>query len=253
MKQSNSRAAALWCGLAMGLTLAVSSAAMAAPTKQNAEIELIRQSMSKLLSGHPVSSVEPSPVPGIYEVMVGPQVYYVSADGKYLFSGKLFDVEKRADLTSPKEEKAKAEAIDAVGEDNMVIFSPKDPKYTISVFTDIDCGYCRKLHSQINEYNARGIRVRYLMFPRAGIGSDSYKKAVSVWCSDDRKAALTQAKSGAKIEEKTCDNPVASEYKLGQLVGVTGTPAIFLSDGQLVPGYVPPDKMEAMLKQQALQ
>jgi thiol:disulfide interchange protein DsbC len=237
----------------MGLSLAVSTAAMAAPTKQNAEIELIRQSMSKLLSGHPVSSVEPSPVPGIYEVMVGPQVYYVSADGKYLFSGKLFDVEKRADLTSPKEEKAKAEAIDAVGEDNMVIFSPKDPKYTISVFTDIDCGYCRKLHSQINEYNARGIRVRYLMFPRAGIGSDSYKKAVSVWCSDDRKAALTQAKSGAKVEEKTCDNPVASEYKLGQLVGVTGTPAIFLSDGQLVPGYVPPDKMEAMLKQQALQ
>jgi thiol:disulfide interchange protein DsbC len=91
------------------------------------------------------------------------------------------------------------------------------------------------------------------MFPRAGIGSDSYKKAVSVWCSDDRKAALTRAKSGAKIEEKTCDNPVASEYALGQQVGVTGTPAIFLSDGELVPGYVPPAKLEAMLKQKSPQ
>ena len=253
MKQSYSRVAVVWCSLAAGLSLMFASVAMAAPTKQSAEIELVRQSMSKLLSGHPVTSIEPSPIAGIYEVLVGPQLYYVSADGKYLFSGKLFEVASRTDLTSPKEEKAKAAAIEAVGEDKMVIFSPKDYKYTITVFTDIDCGYCRKLHSQIDEYNKLGIRVRYLMFPRAGIGSDSYKKAVSVWCSDDRKAALTRAKSGAKIEEKTCDNPVASEYALGQQVGVTGTPAIFLADGELVPGYVPPAKLEAMLKQKSPQ
>lgn len=252
MKQSNRRAAIGWCGLAAGLSLVFASVVAAAPTKQNAEIELVRQGMSKLLSGHPVKSVVPSPIPGVYEVMVGPQLYYVSADGKYLLSGKLFDIESRKDLTSPKEEKAKADAIEAVGEDNMVIFSPKDFKYTITVFTDLDCGYCRKLHSQIDQYNERGIRVRYLMFPRAGIGSDSYKKAVNVWCSDDRKAALTAAKAGGKVEDKSCDNPVANQYALGQLVGVTGTPAIFLSDGELVPGYVPPAKMEAILKQKSL-
>jgi thiol:disulfide interchange protein DsbC len=253
MKQSNRRAAIGWCGLAAGLSLVFSSVAMAAPTKQNAEIELVRQGISKLLSGHPVKSVVPSPIPGVYEVMVGPQLYYVSADGKYLLNGKLFDMASRTDLTTPKEEKAKAEAIDAVGEDNMVIFAPKDYKYTITVFTDIDCGYCRKLHSQIKQYNDLGIRVRYLSFPRAGIGSDSYKKAVDVWCSSDRKAALTAAKAGGKLEEKQCDNPVADQYALGQMVGVTGTPAIFLSDGELVPGYVPPAKMAAILKQKSQQ
>lgn len=253
MKQSFRSAASRLCGLTAGLSLVFASVVMAAPTKESAEIEQVRLGMSKLLSGHPVSSVAPSPIPGLYEVMVGPQLYYVSSDGKYLLSGKLFDIETREDLTSPKVEKVKAEAIEAAGEENMVIFSPEDYKYTISVFTDLDCGYCRKLHSEIDQYNKRGIRVRYLMFPRAGIGSDSYKKAVSVWCSDDRNDALTRAKSGEQVAEKTCDNPVASQYNLGQMVGVTGTPAIFLADGELVPGYVPAEKMETILKQKSAQ
>jgi thiol:disulfide interchange protein DsbC len=227
------------------------SVLLAAPTKENAEIELVRQSMGKLLSGQPISSISASPIPGVYEVMVGTQLFYVSADGKYLMTGKLFDIETRTDLTTPKLSKVKAEAIESIGEENMVIFSPKDYKYTITVFTDIDCGYCRKLHSEIDQYNARGIRVRYLMFPRAGVGSPSYQKAVNMWCSEDRNQALTRSKAGETLEEKQCKNPVADEYALGQMVGVTGTPAIFLADGELVPGYVPADRMESILKEKA--
>jgi len=133
----------------------------------------------------------------------------------------------------------------------MLIFAPKDYKYTVTVFTDIDCGYCRKLHAEIDQYNAKGIRVRYLMFPRAGVGSPSYQKAVNVWCADDRNQALTRSKAGETLEEKQCKNPVADEYALGQMVGVTGTPAIFLADGELVPGYVPADRMESILKEKA--
>ncbi|MEJ2393247.1 MAG: DsbC family protein [Candidatus Thiodiazotropha sp.] len=249
MKQTINRAGSASRLMLGALSLVLAAAAMAAPTKENAEIEQVRQAMSKLLSGHQASSINPSPIPGLYEVLVGAEIYYVSADGKYLFTGKLYDVDKREDLTTPKLAKVKAEMIEKVGEENMVIFAPEKYDHTVTVFTDIDCGYCRKLHSEIQQYNDRGIRVRYLMFPRAGIGSPSYDKAVNVLCADDRNEAMTLAKAGKDIEHKQCENPVAKEYALGQKLGVTGTPAIFLENGELVPGYVPADRMAAMLKE----
>ncbi|MCU7811433.1 MAG: DsbC family protein [Candidatus Thiodiazotropha sp. (ex Notomyrtea botanica)] len=207
--------------------------------------------MSKLLSGRQVDSITPSPISGLYEVLVGPQLYYVSADGKYLFSGKLFDINSREDLTTPKVAMVKANAIEQMGEENMVIFSPKEYEHTVTVFTDIDCGYCRKLHDEIGQYNDLGIRVRYLMFPRAGVGSPAYQKAVNVFCADDKNDAMTRAKAGKDVEERQCENSVAEQYALGQKVGVTGTPAIFLTDGELVPGYVPAAKMQAILKEKS--
>ncbi len=251
MKQTKFWAGGISRGLVAALSLTMTAAVTAAPTQQNAEIEQVRESMSKLLSGNPVSSVSPSPIPGVYEVLVGPQLYYVSADGKYLLTGKLYDIDSREDLTSPKVAKVKAGMIEKVREQDMIIFAPEKYDHTVTVFTDIDCGYCRKLHSEIKQYNDRGIRVRYLMFPRAGIGSPSYQKAVSVFCAEDRNTALTQAKAGKQIEEKECENPVAQEYALGQALGVTGTPAIFLENGELVPGYVPAERMAAMLKEMA--
>ncbi|MEJ2455200.1 MAG: DsbC family protein [Candidatus Thiodiazotropha sp.] len=250
MKQTKFWAGGM-AGLVVALSLVVTTTVTAAPTKQNAEIDKVRESMSKLLSGNQVTSVNPSPIPGVYEVLVGPQLYYVSADGKYLLTGKLYDIDSREDLTSPKVAQVKADMIDKVSEQDMIIFAPEKYDHTVTVFTDIDCGYCRKLHSEIKQYNDRGIRVRYLMFPRAGIGSPSYKKAVNVFCAEDRNTALTQAKAGKQIEEKECENPVAREYALGQALGVTGTPAIFLENGELVPGYVPADRMAAMLKEMA--
>ncbi|MEJ2694502.1 MAG: thioredoxin fold domain-containing protein [Candidatus Thiodiazotropha sp.] len=226
-------------------------AATAAPTTEKAEIEQVRQAVGKLIPGRKASTIQASPIPGLYEVMVGAQLYYVSADGKYLLNGSLYDIDKRKDLSASKMDKVKAEMIGRVNEENMVVFAPEEYQHTVTVFTDIDCGYCRKLHSEVQQYNDLGIRVRYLMFPRAGIGSPSFKKAVNVLCAKDRNTALTRAKAGEKIEDKECDNPVASQYALGQMIGVTGTPAIFLEDGELVPGYVPAKRMAAMLKEKA--
>jgi len=139
--------------------------------------------------------------------------------------------------------------VNDLGEENMIIFPAKNSKHTISVFTDIDCGYCRKLHNEIDQYNAKGITVRYLAFPRAGIGSPSYDKAVSVWCEKDRQAAMTRSKSGETLPKASCKNPVAEEYELGQLLGVNGTPALVLDNGSLLPGYVPANRLVRVLNE----
>ena len=134
----------------------------------------------------------------------------------------------------------------------MIIFPASKPRHTLTVFTDIDCGYCRKLHSDIDKYNDEGITVRYLPFPRSGPDTPSYYKAVSVWCSDDRRAALTRAKAGQDVPNATCDNPVRASLALGHKLGVNGTPALILEDGHLLPGYVPPKKLAQVMEQSGL-
>lgn len=234
---------------ALAFAILFSGPLTAAPTKENAEIQQVTSSISGLLGNKTVDSVVPSPIPGVYEVMVGARIFYVTKDGKYLLNGKLIDMEKREDLTEAKLAAVKAKMIEDIGEENMVIFAPEEYQHTVTIFTDIDCGYCRKLHAEVDQYNDLGIRVRYLMFPRAGHNSPAYRKAVSVLCASDRKDAMTRAKAGQEIEMKDCENPVAQEYALGQELGISGTPAIFLESGDLIPGYVPAERMAAILKQ----
>ncbi|BCX80940.1 thiol:disulfide interchange protein DsbC [Methylomarinovum caldicuralii] len=211
--------------------------------------DALRQALSRQLPGATIDAIRETPVPGLYEVVIGPHIYYASEDGRYLLRGHLIDLKTRTDLTEAKQAKARLKALEALGEDKMIIFAPEHPKHTISVFTDIDCGYCRRLHSQIDQYLARGIRVRYLFFPRAGKGSHSYDKAIAVWCAKDRRKALTEAKQGKEIELKTCDHPVDQHMALAQQFGVTGTPMIVTETGEILPGYVPPDTLARHLEE----
>ncbi|MBE2294936.1 MAG: DsbC family protein [Phycisphaerales bacterium] len=204
--------------------------------------------LQTILNGTKPDSINPTPIPGLYEVMIEGQVLYLSEDGRFALQGDILDLSTQDNLTEKRRGALRSAAINAVGEENMVVFAPEGPtKYTITVFTDIDCGYCRKMHSQIASYNKEGIKVRYLWFPREGIGSEAFNKSVSVWCADDRKAALTKAKQGASIEQKTCDNPVKAQYELGQKLGVRGTPSMILEDGEMLPGYVPPTQLAELL------
>lgn len=211
------------------------------------DIQRIKSTLSGLLPDTQPDAITESPVPGLYEVVFGPQIFYVSADGQFLFQGDLFDIKKNVNLTEEKRNAGRLAALNGVGEERMIIFAPKQPKHTITVFTDIDCGYCRKLHSEMDAFNNHGIAVRYLLYPRAGVDSQSYEKAVSVWCADDRHKALTDAKAGKDIPKKTCDNPVRDHMELGRTVGVRGTPTIILSDGRKLPGYIPADRLSTML------
>lgn len=209
----------------------------------SADEALIEGAIKSLVPGAKIDSIAESQVPNFYQVVTQGQVVYVSADGKYLIQGSVFDIANKTDLTESARAEIRRGALAAVGPDQRIIFPAKDPKYAVTVFTDIDCGYCRRMHSEMAEYNERGISVEYLFFPRAGIGSESYDKAVSVWCADNRNQALTTAKNGGALEKKTCDNPVAHDYELGQKIAVSGTPAVFTKDGVQLGGYLPPDQL----------
>lgn len=211
----------------------------------------IKNSLTVLLPNVMPDSINKTPLENVYEVVFGPRLVYMTGDGKYLMQGSIIDLETRENLTEPRLLEAKAAAIRKVGEGNMVIYSPPPGvamKHRVNVFTDIDCGYCRKLHSEMADYNKAGIEIRYLFFPRAGKGSPSYEKAVQVWCADDRLAAMDTAKAGKDVNAPvSCDNPVDDHLVLGTLIGVSGTPAMVLEDGQLVPGYVPADRLLTVL------
>jgi len=239
-------------GVVLGFPAAVSA------DSKKAEIELIKTQAMKELKTEP-SSIKESPIAGLYEVLVASQVFYFYKDGRYVISGDMFDMKKGLNLTQTARTKAQIAALrtrkpeniaalNKMGEAKMIVFAPKgEVKHTISVFTDIDCGYCRKLHKEMASYNKLGIKVRYLAYPRAGVDSGSYNKAVSVWCSDDRKKAMNLAKNGGAVGNKTCDNPVKEQMALGHKFGVNGTPALVLENGQLYPGYAPADKLIALL------
>jgi thiol:disulfide interchange protein DsbC len=237
---------ALCSGAALAQTgVAANPVAAPAPKTNDA-----RAAIAKKLEGLKVEDVRISPVNGVFEVTRGSDVSYVSSDGRYAIVGDMIDLDSDANLSENRRRGIRQRMLETVPESEMVVFSPKDPKYTITVFTDIDCGYCRKLHSQIAEYNRLGIRVRYLFFPRSGPDTESWHKAEAVWCASNRNEALTKAKKGEDVKSKECgaNTIVARDYELGHKLAVEGTPAIFLSTGEMLPGYAPPGQLAKYLK-----
>jgi thiol:disulfide interchange protein DsbC len=209
-----------------------------------------RALIASKIPGVRAEELRPSAVPGIYELAQGADIAYVTADGKYAFSGDLLDLATQDNLTETRRRQMRAELIGAIPESEMLVFGPSEPKYTVTVFTDVDCGYCRQLHSQIADYNRLGIRVRYLFYPRTGPNTESWTKAEEVWCSGNRNEALTQAKRGVALDAKVCpNNPVAKHYALGRKFDLGGTPAIVLASGELIAGYVSPRELVHRLSQ----
>jgi len=208
-----------------------------------------RQAIESINPDIRIDAISAAPLAGFQEVIVGGQVLYVSDDGKYLIQGSLFDIAAKRDLSQSGVNAVRRRLLATVPESERIVFAPANPKYTVSVFTDVECGYCRRLHQDIAEYNKRGIAIEYLAFPRMGLGSPDYRQMVSVWCAADRRKALTDAKEGRKVREADCENPVARHYDLGQRVGLTGTPMIVTADGVAMPGYLPPDALLSALQE----
>ena len=231
------------------------AAARAAATKPTPAVAAgdaqIRASLKRAVPDAVIDSIKPSPIPGYKEVAIGGKIVYISTDGRYLMQGSLIELASRDNLTEVSEGALRRGILDAVPRERRIVFSPAKPKYRITVFTDIDCGYCRKMHAQIADYMKAGISVEYLFYPRAGIGSESFTKAVSVWCAPDRRQALTDAKLDKPVAKRSCSNPITTDYALGNRIGVDGTPAIFAADGTQLGGYLPADEMVARLDRQA--
>lgn len=234
--------------VACAVVMAASSATLFAADALNND--QLKAKLAKLLPQVSVTAVNDIGVSGIREVDVNGEILYISEDGKHLFQGDIYNIEKEmVNLTEKRRNATRKELMDAVDEKEMISFGDKDAKHTVTVFTDIDCPYCVKLHNEMDQYNAEGIRVQYLFFPRAGVKSPSGNKAISVWCADDSEKAMTMAKSGGDVGKKSCDNPIQAHFDLGQKVGVTGTPAIISEDGQLLPGYIPAKRLSKYLQQ----
>ena len=213
----------------------------------SADEAAIKKSLGDFMPRAKIDSVKPAEIKGLYEVVTGGSIFYVSEDGRYLLQGQLFDAVDKKNITEDKLADVRKTELDKVGEKNMIVFKPDASKHFVSVFTDIDCGYCRKLHSEISQYMAQGITVRYLFYPRAGKGSESYAKAISVWCADDKQKALTTAKKGESLETKTCNNPIDQHMQLAEAFGMSGTPMIVTEKGNLLPGYVPAAQLAKVL------
>lgn len=236
-------------GLAAILGLCALLLSLMAHAQADDERSRLLQTLQPLIPGLAAGDLNPAPVPGFYEVTLGSQLVYVSADGRYLFNGSLVDLKTRTDLTEQRRDRLRKNLLDGLDEKDMIIFEPAETRYNLTVFTDIDCGYCRKLHKQMPEMLAAGIRVRYLPYPRAGEGSKSFRKAVSVWCSDKPREALTAAKNGVDPEPRDCANPVARGLRLGEAFGVSGTPTLVMESGRVLPGYVPVQRLVRILEQ----
>tara|TARA_B100001750_G_C15389233_1_gene536559 strand:- start:258 stop:989 length:732 start_codon:yes stop_codon:yes gene_type:complete len=235
-----------WLAFLLSVNLAVSVA--------QEDIELTKEELAATLVGLEVSEISESPVSGVYEVAVGSNVAYVTSDGRYLLQGDLYDLTTNENITDIRRARERIDLLSKVDSTDMFIFgpAPEDVKHTITIFTDIDCGYCRQFHSEIAKVNEMGIEVRYLFYPRTGPDTDSWLKADKVWCSgsDARNSALTLAKLGGEVPEEICDtSPVANHYDLGNLVGVRGTPTVFSEAGVQLGGYLPPDDLLLMLQE----
>lgn len=211
-------------------------------------VKAITENLAAARPDIPILEIRSSELTGFYDVVLpAGQILHFTADGKNFFAGDLYSVNPTGlvNVSETGRNIERRRLMDELDESEMLVFAPPKEliKATITVFTDIDCVYCRKLHTEVPEMNRLGIAVRYLAYPRAGTNSESYEKLVSAWCADNPKIALTRAKNGKPIEHVTCDNPVAAQYELGGRMGVNSTPSILLEDGTLSPGYLPAQKL----------
>jgi thiol:disulfide interchange protein DsbC len=208
--------------------------------------EQVRQALAKSMPKVQPTTISATAIDGLFEVIVGSQVVYMSVDARYMIEGDLIDLETKQNVTEDAKSVIRLAAIDELGADKMLIYRPEKVKNVITVVTDIDCPYCRRLHSEIPDYLKNDVEVRYIFMPLKG--SSDMKKTVSVWCAENKQLALDIAKSGGEVDDKTCDNPISDHMRLARELGVRGTPAIILDDGQMLPGYVPFDKLVAELR-----
>ena len=215
----------------------------------DATLDKVRAKMNAMLEEIKPENVDRSPVDGWYTVHKGSIVAYVSEDGRYLLQGDLIDLDNQVNLSEQARSDARRQVLASIADDQTIMFSPADVKHTVTVFTDVDCTYCRKLHGQIDEYLAEGIEIRYMLYPRNGPASRSWSTSEDVWCASDRSVALTAAKLDRDFKTNKCDaSTISKHYMLGQNVGLSGTPAIVFDDGTMISGYLPPASLASRLQ-----
>ena len=236
----------------LAVALLLLTGASAAAAESDPALEAAREKIAEAFEMIEPEHVGRSPIEGWYTIQKGSVVAYVSADARYLLQGDLIDLERQINLTEISRNDARRDLMATLSDADSIVFSPAEAQHEVTVFTDIDCTYCRRLHNQIDEYLEQGIAVRYLLYPRNGPTSRSWSTSEDVWCANNRNDALTAAKLDREFETQECDaSMISRHYSLGREVGLNGTPAIVLEDGTLIGGYLPPAQLGARLNQAA--
>lgn len=221
---------------ALALTVAAATQVSA-----NEDVDELKNALAKRLPQYEISRIDSTPIEGLYQVILSGQVIYMTKDARYMLDGNLVDLSTKKNYSEDAMSEIRLSQLEQLGEENMVVYTPETVKHTITVVTDIDCPYCRRLHSEMDQYLDGGIKVRYVFMPLKGKGD--YQTTVTVWCSEDKNEALDLAKAGTELEAKDCDNPIDQHLKVSRSLGVRGTPAIILQDGSMLPGYIPAKKL----------
>jgi len=216
------------------------------------DISKLKQRLLSMFPSDTAFTISKTPVPGLFQVDFDDSFVYITADGQYAVKGDIINMLTNANLTDLKRADGRIKTMQAITNKETITYPSKNKTTTMTVFTDIDCSYCRKLHSDMGGYNDRGIEVHYVFYPRAGLGSNSHQKATSVWCADDQRKALDMVKSGRRIDKLECDTPILKHVEVANKLGVNSTPTLMFEDGTMLPGYIPPARLAAILKQRKI-
>jgi len=195
-------------------------------------------------------AVADSAIPGMLQVITDNGLFFASKDGRFLLQGDAYDLHEKMHLNEQILRPYRKDSLAALANSGIMFKSPQE-KYLVTVFTDTDCGYCRKLHSDMQQYLDAGISIRYMAFPRGGEKSETFATLRSIWCAKDQQGAMNKAKAGEEVSPSQCKNNVAEQYQLGRSFGISGTPALVLADGTLIPGYQPAEALAKALAEQA--
>jgi thiol:disulfide interchange protein DsbC len=215
----------------------------------DADTKSITERFSKL--GLMVTSVDDSDIAGLYKVETNQGLFLSTEKGNYFIQGKIYALDDKGNFTDVIA-KRYAEKIKDFSS-SWIEYKAKEEKHVVTVFTDVDCGYCLKLHRQMEDYNKNGITVRYLAYPRAGAQSQLGHQMSQIWCANDQKAAMDEVKLERTFSQETsellqCQNTIAAHRDLGSKLGVRGTPAIVTSNGNVIGGYLSPEDLTAQLE-----
>lgn len=229
-------------GVMVGIALAT-SVAMADDVPAD-----LGEKLKPMFGGSAPDSLKTTPIANMFEAKFGGEIIYVSGDARYVFVGDLIDAQTKSSLTEASRSSDRQAIMKTIDASKTIEFKAKgEEKHVLYAFTDVDCPFCVKLHHEVPALNEKGVTVRYLAYPRAGVGSPAYKKMVNIWCADNKQEAMTKVKNGETIDTKECTNPVADDFALGQKLGVNGTPALVTHEGLMIPGFRPADQLVKML------
>lgn len=212
------------------------------------DLAKVKAQLEKNIPGVEVGNISATPVPGLFETIISGQLVYLTEDGRYMVRGDIYDRQTSTNLSELSRGKIRLKVLKEIDDDQTIVFGPKKAKHTVTVFTDTSCGYCRKLHNdEVPKLTEQGVKVRYMLFPRGGMDSPGYNELQSIWCADNQQEALTKAKLGQQIAEKSCENPIAEHMELAQAFGLRGTPLMVTDSGTLINGYRPADQLLEIL------